>query len=99
MSKDEEPAVSEGDKVVFTSGERTETTVSEVFEDGSFFLEWRDSRGRHAQIFTPGLFTRDGRHVEHVPAPRSEQSTLVTLVDGGNDCTVSPVIDHDEEGQ
>lgn len=80
MKQTDAPDIREGDTVVFTSNGRTEMTVTDVFEDGSFFLEWRDSRGQHAQIFTQGLFTRDGRHVEHVPGPRHEQTELPGVV-------------------
>ncbi len=69
------PQVREGDKVFFrVSG--TEATVTDVYHDGSFIVEWRGSRGKCGQIFSPSVFTRDGRHVDHRPQERHEQAKL-----------------------
>lgn len=68
-----EREVTEGDTVVFTScdprneDEKTEGEVTEVYDNGSYFMvEWESNGEDRGQVFTPKVFDRSA-FIEHKP--------------------------------
>jgi hypothetical protein len=63
----ESRTVSEGDIVIFTNiGGQTKGAVTEVYDDGSFRVNWMSNGEERGQVFTPSVFDRS-EFVSHRP--------------------------------